>query len=134
MGIKINDRILTPVEIALLSSSLFCSFSISNSDNVGRIDTDIAELKEEKKKVLIISLGQDKDSINLSQELRKKNVSCMVLYGKPGKALEYANAKDFPYVIFIGDEEVKKKKVKLKDMVTGKEKLVDWNKVGKAMS
>ncbi|MEN9626268.1 MAG: hypothetical protein RL557_596 [archaeon] len=84
----------------------------------------LADVAVDTQKVLIISLNQDKKSIALAELLRGKNVSCQIFYGKPGKALEYANSYQIPYVIFIGDEEVKKKKYKLKDMKSGKEKLV----------
>jgi len=44
------------------------------------------------------------------------------MFGKPSKALEYANAKEISYVILAGTDEGKK--FKLRDMKTGKEKLV----------
>ena len=47
------------------------------------------------------------------------------MYGKPSKALDYANSVGIAKVIFIGKEEVKKKKFKVKDMKTGKEKFVN---------
>ena len=43
------------------------------------------------------------------------------MYDKVSKALDYANSKKFDKVIFVGDEEVKKKKFKVKDMISGKE-------------
>ena len=45
-------------------------------------------------------------------------------YGKPSKALEYANSWKINRVIFVGAEEVRKKKFKIKDMKTGKEKIL----------
>ena len=47
-----------------------------------------------------------------------------MFYGKPGKALDYANSYGIEKVIFIGDEEVKKNKFKVKDMDSGKEKFI----------
>jgi len=47
------------------------------------------------------------------------------MFGKPGKSLEFANSQKIPYVIFIGSEEMEKKKFKLKEMSTGKEKLMN---------
>jgi len=46
------------------------------------------------------------------------------MYGKPGKALDYANSYRIKYVIFVGEDEVKKKKYKLKDMASGKESML----------
>ena len=84
----------------------------------------IANIVEQNKKTLIISLNQDKSAIEITKKIRALNLPCEITYGKPGKALEYANSYQIKYVIFIGDEEVKKKKFKLKDMASGKEKLI----------
>ncbi len=84
----------------------------------------IAKIKEEKQKFLIISLNQDKKAIEIADKLRSQNIATSIMYGKPGKALDYANSYGIKYVIFIGDEEAKKKKLKIKDMATGKEKFV----------
>ena len=47
----------------------------------------------------------------------------------PSKNLGYANALGIPYVIFIGDDELKKKKFKLKDMKSGKERLLNISSI-----
>jgi histidyl-tRNA synthetase len=46
------------------------------------------------------------------------------MFGKPGKALDYTNSLEIPYAIFIGEEEIKDKKFKLKEMSSGNEKLL----------
>jgi histidyl-tRNA synthetase len=84
----------------------------------------IAKVEEQDKKVLIISLSQDKKAVEIADKIRKQNISCEIAYGKPGKALEYANSYQIKYVVFVGEEEIKKKKFKLKDMASGKEKLI----------
>ena len=89
----------------------------------------LAKIEPEKKQILIISLNQDKKAIQLADRIRKLGVACSVMFGKPGKALEYANSLKIPYVVFIGKEEVKKGKVKLRDMRTGKEKFVSEKKL-----
>ncbi len=81
----------------------------------------VAKLKTEKEKFLIISLNQDKKAINLVQKMRKQGKNTVLFYGKPSKALEYANSYKINKVIFVGKEEIKKKKFKIKDMKTGKE-------------
>ncbi|MEK6873303.1 MAG: HisS family protein [Nanoarchaeota archaeon] len=81
----------------------------------------VSKLKLENKKVLVISLDQDKKAIELSIKLRKENINCVVMYGKPSKALEYANAKNINSVVFVGENEIKSNKFKLKDMKSGKE-------------
>ena len=48
---------------------------------------------------------------------------------KISKALDYANKQGIPYTIFIGKEELKKKKLKLRNMKTGREKLLSINEI-----
>ena len=45
----------------------------------------------------------------------------VIFYNKITKALDYANSKKVPYVIFIGENEVKADKYTLKNMSSGKE-------------
>ena len=84
---------------------------------------ELAKIKPEKIKCLINSIQQDEKAIKLAEKLRKKEVSCFVMY-QISKALDYANSLGIPYVIFIGKEEVKKKKIKLRDMKSGEEKML----------
>lgn len=86
--------------------------------------SQLSKIKLNEKKILIISIGQDKKAVNLAEKIRKKEISCSIFYGQPSKALDYANSLNILYVIFIGKDEVKKKKIKLKDMKTGKEKFI----------
>jgi histidyl-tRNA synthetase len=79
--------------------------------------------------VLLISIYQDEEALDLAGKLRKAGVSCVIEYGKPGKALEYANSYKIPWVIFIGEEEVTSKKFKLRDMNKGDEKLLSEGQV-----
>lgn len=89
----------------------------------------LAEIDYKKKKVLAISLNQDKKAIEISEEIRKNNLGCSIFYGKPGKALDYANSYGIEYAIFVGDEEIQKNKFKIKDMKTGKEKEVSFEEL-----
>jgi|TARA_Y100000034_G_scaffold135819_1_gene209307 histidyl-tRNA synthetase len=73
-------------------------------------------------KILIVSLNQDKAAIKLTQKLRKQGKNTTIFYGKPSKALEYANSYKIKKVIFVGEKEVKLKKFKIKNMKTGREK------------
>lgn len=85
--------------------------------------SQLAKIELDSLKLLIISINQEKESIKFAEELRKNNISCMIL-DKISKGLEYANSKIIPYVLFIGEEEIKKKKFKLRDMKTGKEEFL----------
>jgi histidyl-tRNA synthetase len=48
----------------------------------------------------------------------------VINFDKIGKALEYADSYKIPYAIFIGKDEVKQKKLKLRNMQTGEESLI----------
>jgi len=85
------------------------------------IDLDV---EVENIEYLVVSLGEDKESIKLAQKLREKEKNVSIFYGKPSKALEYANAYKINNVIFVGEKEVKEKKFKVKDMKIGKESLL----------
>jgi histidyl-tRNA synthetase len=85
-------------------------------------------------KVLLISIYQEKETIKLAKELRKKGVPCSISFEKVGKSLEYANSLKTPFVIFIGKEEVEKKKFKLKDMESGKESMLSDKQLVKTLS
>jgi len=87
--------------------------------------TELAKIKVGSiPKVIVISLDKDKEAVKLLKSLRKEGVSCMMMSGKVGKALEFANSNSIEYVIFLGDEEVQKKKFKLKNMASGDERLL----------
>ena len=75
-------------------------------------------------KVAVISIGKDKETLQLSKALRNSDVSCITFFEKIGKALEFANAYEIPFAIFIGQDEVDKKKFKIKNMKSGEEKLL----------
>ena len=85
----------------------------------------LSKINNEHEKYLVVSLDQDKKAIELSKKFRNKNKITSIYYGKPSKALDYANSYKIGKVIFIGKEEVKKGKYKIKDMKTGKE---TWEK------
>jgi len=75
-------------------------------------------------KTLIVSLNQDKEAIKLAQKLRCQGKNITLFYGKPSKALEYANSYSIKKVIFVGEKEVEKKVFKIKDMKTGKQSIL----------
>ena len=83
--------------------------------------SSLAKIELDKEKYLIVSLNQDKEAIELSKKIRDKDKIVSIYYGKPSKALEYANSYGFSKVVFVGSKEVKAKKFKIKDMETGRE-------------
>ncbi len=86
--------------------------------------SSLAKMETKKERYLVVSLDEDKEAINLVKKLREGNKIAEIYYGKPTKALEYANSYKISKVIFIGEKEVKEKKFKVKDMETGKESLL----------
>lgn len=90
------------------------SFSIERMMVVSNIQVNI-------NKTLIVSLNEDSKAIEIANQLRKQGENVSVFYGKPSKALEYANSYGMKKVIFVGKREVEEKKFKLKNLDTGKE-------------
>ncbi len=66
----------------------------------------------------IIPMNTEVESLILANKLRAKNIKVDVemRYRKLNKALDYANKGNIPYVIVLGDNELKTKKIILKDM------------------
>ena len=76
-------------------------------------------------KAFVISIKQDEEASAVLDELRCSNISCDSDFsGKIGKGIEFANYYGIPYVIFVGQQEVKAKKYKVRDMKTGNEKML----------
>ena len=93
------------------------SFGIERLSVLAKIETD-------KPKTLVISLNQDREAIKLAGRLRKSGKSVLIYYGKPSKAMEYANSKGIGEVIFVGKKEIASGKFKIKDMKSGGERLL----------
>ena len=91
------------------------------------------KLKKSVTQVYIIPIKTRKECIKVAQELRKINIKKDMPLSDKGlsKCLDYANSFGIPYVIIVGEDEIKMKKVKLKDMKTGKEKLCSIENIGK---
>ena len=84
-------------------------------------------------KVLILNFGINfsYDLIEIANFLRSNNINSE-FYPDPiplSKQLNYANKNDIPYVIFFGDEEKEKNCFNLKDMKTGKQEMLDRDKL-----
>ncbi len=92
-------------------------------------------LKENKEKNVVqfylIPINTLEKSLIVLTKLRQNNLKCDIDLNNKGisKNLEYASKYEIPYVIIIGKEELKQNKVKLRDMKTGKEKLLSLNEL-----
>jgi|TARA_B100002003_G_scaffold128277_1_gene118582 histidyl-tRNA synthetase len=90
----------------------------------------LTKIPGETTRVCIISIDKENEAIALAKELRDKKISTTLILDKSiGKALEYVNSKGIGKVIFVGKEEVKKKKFKVKDMESGKEEFLSGEKL-----
>jgi len=80
-------------------------------------------------KVYIIPISTITESLRIVQQLREKGIAADFCLGKKGvsKNLDYANTLGIPYVMIIGDNELAKKKVLLRDMNDGTEQLLSLN-------
>lgn len=83
--------------------------------------------------IYIIPLQTPKESLALANELRKQNlkVDIEMQNKKMKKSLDYCNKEKIPYVIILGETEIKEEKIKLKDMLNKKEYEIPRNNIEK---
>ncbi len=87
-------------------------------------------VKENKEKSIvefyIIPINTLDKSLAILNKLRQGNLKSDIDLNERGisKNLEYASKYEIPYVIIIGKDELRQNKIKLRDMKTGKEKLL----------
>lgn len=92
------------------------------------LDAIEAKPEEDPVDVFVASVddAQRKEVADISRYLRGEGVSCEYdLNSKDfSKQIKYASSKKIPVVLIVGSEELKNNQVRIKDMRTGKEKLV----------
>jgi histidyl-tRNA synthetase len=83
--------------------------------------------------VYVIPVGIFDNALGVVGELREKGVKTDVDLLNRGlsKNLKYASSYGIPYVLFVGEEEFKKKKFKLRNMKTGSERMLSLSEVVK---
>ncbi|WP_315448995.1 histidine--tRNA ligase [Segatella salivae] len=78
--------------------------------------------------VLFINFGEIETAYCLPfiAEIRKSGIRAEIFpdKAKMKRQMNYANAKNIPYVVFAGEDEIEKGKLMLKDMQSGEQKLV----------
>lgn len=78
-----------------------------------------------------------KESVELAQKLRTQNIKTE-LYLSPtdslDKQLTYANKKQIPYVVIVGEREIKENKITVKNLKTGEQKFIPVEEVKHIMS
>ncbi|HLC66602.1 MAG TPA: histidine--tRNA ligase [Candidatus Nanoarchaeia archaeon] len=79
----------------------------------------------------IVPVGDTAAALDIAQQLRAAGLRVDIdLQGRgPSKNLEYVRALGIGYALFVGTEELRTKKYKLRDMTKGKEELLDLKKI-----
>ncbi len=102
------------------------------------LDTIVEVLKLERKlevksliQLYVIPIGTPKESFRITQQLREACIKCDLDLGERGisKNLDYANALGIPYVLLVGEDELKAGKFKLKNMKEGSEEMLTLEEV-----
>lgn len=90
--------------------------------------------KEVSTKAFIANVGDTlKETIKIAEELRERGVACQtnLMNWNLTKQLEYANRIGIPYVIIIGEKELKSKKFKFRDMKNKTEEELELRQIVK---
>jgi len=92
---------------------------------------NVPELKKTVAELYIIPIQTFKESLVIATTLREAglNVDIDLMDKGISKNLDYANTLKIPFVAFIGETELKEQKIKLKNMITGNERLVSLDEV-----
>ena len=77
-------------------------------------------------RALVLPINTQGESFSIVQTLRAKGIAADLALGKKGvsKNLEYASSLGIPYVVIVGEDELRAKKVLVRDMDSGEEKLL----------
>ena len=94
---------------------------------------DALQTEQLSTQILFVNFGEKEEihCLKLVTELRNKGIAAE-LYpdrDKIKKQMSYADSRKIPFVAFIGEEEMKSGKVKLKDMKTGEEYMKNFEQV-----
>ena len=85
---------------------------------------------------LVVPISTPLESLVVAKQLREGGIGTDIATGKKGvsKNLEYASALGISYVVIVGEDEVKQKKVLLRDMQTGTQELLTVKDVIKRLT
>ena len=67
------------------------------------------------------------ECLELAQKIRNKNKKVLIEMNnrKIKKSFDYANKENIPYVIVLGENEVKENKITVKNMKDGSQEMID---------
>jgi histidyl-tRNA synthetase len=93
----------------------------------------LPELAKSKVKIMVANFGKDtqSQSLKLTSFLRQNNIASIYYpdADKLSKQFKYASDKGIPFVAVIGPDEIANKKVTLKNMATGEQKVVSQGEI-----
>ena len=77
---------------------------------------------------MVLSLGEDDAAFKIATRLRKDGVKVDMCYIAKGmkQKMQYASRLMIPYVILIGEDEVKNNKLAFKNMNTGEQVSISY--------
>ena len=89
------------------------------------------EINNKRISVFIIPMNNKIESLKIAENLRKQNINVDIEMNnrKLKKSLDYANKDNIPFVIILGEDELKENKVIIKSMKTNSQITVDIEKV-----
>lgn len=94
--------------------------------------------EDNKTKAFVANVNEKvkNDAIKIANQLRKEGINCQIdlMNRSLGKQLEYADNVQIPFVLIVGEKEVKNKKFKLKDMKKKIEKEMSLEKIIKTIA
>ncbi len=84
----------------------------------------------------VIPIKTKEASFKIAEKIRSNGVNVDIDLSEKGisKNLDYADKLGIPYVAFIGEDELKKKKLKLRNMRTGKEEYLAVEEISKRLA
>lgn len=139
--VKANDAVIGSICGGGRYDNLTGIFGMPNVSGVGvsfgadRIYDVLTELDKfpsdlgQAAKVMFINFGEKEQDccVSVAAELRREGVSALVYpdSAKMKKQMEYANKKQIPFVILIGEDEMVSNTVTLKNMETGEQQKLD---------
>ena len=80
--------------------------------------------------LLIIPMNTNIETLSLAEKLRSNNIKVLIeMKKKLNKSLDWANRNNIPYVIVLGENEIKENKINIKNMKTGENILVNLDNI-----
>ncbi len=81
--------------------------------------------------LFIVSVNAERESLKLATQFRRKaiRVEIDLMNRKPSACFKYADKMKIPYVLVVGEKEIRAKKFSLKNMRTGKQKLLSAHEI-----